>query len=116
MGIKYEGRVVWARGASERTGPSADSPTVNTLPVDTPIQGITVNIEQAAMNSRGVKMFKVDHFDGRMPAPLVDTIDPYTDPRVFFATTITDTKVESGYRYVVSHSMMARTCGPIDSQ
>lgn len=31
---------------------------------------------------------KVDHFDGTKPPPDVRTIDPYTDPRVFFANSI----------------------------
>ena len=45
--VKYEGKIVWPRGASERTGPSADFPSVNTLPVETPVQGIALSIEQA---------------------------------------------------------------------
>lgn len=45
--VRYEGKVVWQRGASERTGPSANSASVNTLPVDTPVQGVALSIEQA---------------------------------------------------------------------
>ena len=41
-------------------------------------------------------MLKVDHFDGTKSPPDVSTIDPYTDPRVFFATIIG--KGTSGYR------------------
>lgn len=33
-------------------------------------------------------MLRVDHFDATKPPPDVSTIDPYTDPRVFFATII----------------------------
>jgi hypothetical protein len=51
-----------------------------------------------AVNSKGMKMLKVDHFDGTQPPPDVRTIDPYTDPRVFFATIITDNQVPGGYR------------------
>lgn len=51
-----------------------------------------------ATNSKGVQMLKMDHFDGTQPPPPVVTIDPYTDPRVFFATTITDIKIDSGYK------------------
>ncbi|MEW6029358.1 MAG: hypothetical protein ACOYZ8_13310 [Chloroflexota bacterium] len=47
MDILYEGEVVWPRGASERTGPSAGSPSVNTLPVNTAVQGVDLHIEQA---------------------------------------------------------------------
>ena len=35
----------------------------------------------------GDKVLKVAHFDGAQPPPDVRTIDPYSDPRVFFATT-----------------------------
>jgi len=42
---------------------------------------------------------KVAHFDGNGHPPDPSTIFPYTDPRVFFATTITDTKDGlGGYR------------------
>ncbi|RPJ29466.1 MAG: hypothetical protein EHM33_01050 [Chloroflexi bacterium] len=41
-------------------------------------------------------MLKVAHFDATQPPPDVSTIDPYTDPRVFFATIIG--KGASGYR------------------
>jgi hypothetical protein len=33
-------------------------------------------------------MLKVSHFDGTLPPPDVRTIDPYTDPRVFFAVSV----------------------------
>lgn len=49
-------------------------------------------------NSKGRQMLKVRHFDGTQPPPSAETIDPYTDPRVFFATTITDAKIDGGYK------------------
>src|SRR5262249_54747140 len=49
-------------------------------------------------NSKGVQMLKVDHFDGTQSPPPVVTIDPYTDPRVFFATTVTSVKIDNGYK------------------
>lgn len=51
-----------------------------------------------AANSKGMQMLKVDHFNGAAPPPPVETINPYTDPRVFFATTITGVKVNGGYK------------------
>lgn len=42
-------------------------------------------------------MLKVARFDGRKPPPPVETIDPYTDPRVFFATTITNRRIKDRY-------------------
>ena len=53
---------------------------------------------------KGIKrawMLKVDHFDGTQDPPPVETIDPYTDPRVFFATTITKRKVKGRYQIPV---------------
>jgi len=48
--------------------------------------------------TKKVPLLKVEHFDGRRPPPPVETIDPYTDPRVFFATIITDNKADpAGY-------------------
>ena len=47
--VRFEGIVVFPRGAAERTGPSASFPSVNTLPVDTPVQGIAVSVEQAGV-------------------------------------------------------------------
>jgi hypothetical protein len=46
-------------------------------------------------------MLKVEHFDGNKPPPPVDSIDPYTDLRVFFATTIVDAKVHRKYSVAV---------------
>ena len=46
-------------------------------------------------------MLKVEHFDGNQPPPPVETIDPYTDPRVFFATSITKAKVPGRYQITV---------------
>jgi hypothetical protein len=42
-------------------------------------------------------MLKVTHFDGTRLPPPVETIDPNTDPRVFFATSITNVKVPGAY-------------------
>lgn len=42
-------------------------------------------------------MLKVAHFDGNRPPPPVETIDPYTDPRVFFATTIRNKTIKHPY-------------------
>ena len=49
------------------------------------------------VNDKGMEMLKVDHFDGKKPPPPVETINPYTDPRVFFATTITAKKIRDGF-------------------
>jgi len=49
------------------------------------------------VNDKGVDMLRVNHFDGTKPPPPVDTINPYTDPRVFFATTITARKIADGF-------------------
>ena len=46
-------------------------------------------------------MLKVAAFDGTNPPPPVDMIDPFTDPRVFFATTITKAKVPGKYPLTV---------------
>lgn len=53
---------------------------------------------EVVVNSKGIRMLKVDYFDASKPPPDVRTIDPYTDPRVFFATTITGIKVGTGYK------------------
>lgn len=42
-------------------------------------------------------MLNVAHFDGNKPPPPVETIDPYTDPRVFFATTIRSKTIKGTY-------------------
>jgi hypothetical protein len=47
--------------------------------------------------NKTVWMLKVAYFDGTKPPPPVETIDPYTDPRVFFATTITSKKIVHEY-------------------
>ena len=49
MDIRYEGKVVWPKGASERTGPSINNPSINTLLVDSPVQGVDLHIEQASV-------------------------------------------------------------------
>ena len=49
------------------------------------------------VNAKGVEMLKVNHFDGKKPPPPADTINPHTDPRVFFATTITARKIADGF-------------------
>ena len=46
-------------------------------------------------------MLKVEHFDGTKPPPPVETIDPYTDPRVFFATTIRDKRIKTEYKITI---------------
>ena len=46
-------------------------------------------------------MLKVAHFNGRQAPPPVETIDPYTDPRVFFATTIVNKKIRREYQVTV---------------
>jgi hypothetical protein len=51
--------------------------------------------------NKTVWMLKVVHFDGTKSPPPVETIDPYTDPRVFFATTITGKKVAKEYQVVI---------------
>lgn|GEM_PF-424714 len=53
-------------------------------------------------NSKGVDMLKVDHFDGTKPPPPVETIDPYNDPRVFFANIITAKRIpgKAGFKVV----------------
>jgi len=53
-------------------------------------------------NSKGVDMLKVDHFDGTKLPPSVEIIDPYNDPRVFFANIITSklVKGKSGFKVV----------------
>lgn len=48
-------------------------------------------------NSEGRRILRVDHFDGTKSPPAVRTIDPYSDPRVFWATTITNSKYNGGY-------------------
>ena len=45
-------------------------------------------------------MLKVNHFDGTRPPPPVETIDPYTDPRVFFANSITSKKIKGKYNVI----------------
>lgn len=46
-------------------------------------------------------MLKVEYFDGTKPPPPVQTIDPGTDPRVFFATTIRKKRIKREYEIVV---------------
>lgn len=45
-------------------------------------------------------MLKVEYFDGTKPPPPVETIDPRTDPRVFYATTVRDKIVVHPYKMV----------------
>jgi hypothetical protein len=49
------------------------------------------------INAKGVPMLKVDHFDHAAGPPPIESIDIRTDPRIFFATTITGTKKGDGY-------------------
>jgi hypothetical protein len=46
---------------------------------------------------KSVWMLRVAHFDGNRPPPPVETIDPYTDPRVFFANTIRNKRIRGTY-------------------
>ena len=56
---------------------------------------------QFKKGGRRAWMLKVAHFDGRAGPPPVETIDPYTDPRVFFATTITKRKIKDKYQIAI---------------
>ena len=84
MDIKYEGRVVWSKGASVRTGPSAGNPSVRTLAVNAPVQGVALSIEQAGVkewmqlvdgnwvatiypNSSGTPQARVEYHDVSVP-------------------------------------------------
>ena len=49
------------------------------------------------INTKGVSMLKVDYFDGNGSPPPIETININTDPRIFFATTITSTIKNEGY-------------------
>lgn len=49
-------------------------------------------------NSKGSRMLKVDAFDGTKPPPDISTINFRTDPRIFFATIISDHRVSGGYK------------------
>ena len=71
----------------------ADLPAIYTL-----VCGGATLSGMIVINNKGAKMLKVDYFDGTLPPPDVKTIDPYTDTRVFFATTITGVKVDGGYK------------------
>ena len=51
-----------------------------------------------AVNSKGAQMLKVDHFDVTQSPPPIETFHWEEDSRVFFATTITDVKVDGGYK------------------
>jgi hypothetical protein len=63
-------------------------------------------------NDNGKWMLKVDHFDGEKPPPPVKTIDPYTDPRVFFANIISNKKAKGGFK-VFSFPQLKRMDVPI---
>lgn len=58
--------------------PMAELPAIYTLVCG----GASINGEVAG------DMLRVEHFDGTQSPPDVSGIDPYTDPRVFFATTV----------------------------
>jgi len=60
--------------------------------------GASLVSRSVVTNTQGTQMLKVSRFDGTQPPPPIDTIDPYTDPRVFFATTITGVRVNGGYK------------------
>ena len=49
-------------------------------------------------NANNRMMLNVDHFDGTQPPPPVETVDPFTDPRVYFATIIGTKKVADGFK------------------
>lgn len=53
---------------------------------------------EVAVNSKGVEMLRVEHFDGAAAPPDVRMIDPYSDPRIFWATTITNSPYDGGYK------------------
>ncbi len=55
------------------------------------LAGTPVTIKKGKVD---VPLLKVAHFDGRRPPPPVESINPYTDPRVFFATIITDNRIK----------------------
>jgi hypothetical protein len=44
---------------------------------------------EVVLDSKGKKMLKVRHFDANQLPPSIDTINIETDPRIFFATTVT---------------------------
>ena len=48
------------------------------------------------INAKRQAVLKVRYFDAREPFPDPDAIDPYTDPRVFFATNITSKRIDTG--------------------
>ena len=58
--------------------PTAELPAIYTLVCG----GASINGEVIG------DMLKVDHFDGTQSPPNVHEIDPFTDPRVFFAVTV----------------------------
>jgi hypothetical protein len=47
-------------------------------------------------NKAGSRMLRVDTFDGTKPPPDISTINWRTDPRIFFATIISDKRVSGG--------------------
>lgn len=49
-------------------------------------------------NIKGKRVIRVNSFDGTKPPPKSGSINIYSDPRIFFACSITGTKVENGYK------------------
>lgn len=49
-------------------------------------------------NKTGGRMVQVNTFDGTKPPPDVTKLDIRTDPRIFYATIISDKRINSGYR------------------
>jgi len=65
--------------------------------IETIITGGATIEGEVVLNRHAEKMVKVCHFDATKPMPAPDDIDPFTDPRVFMATTITGKKIGTGY-------------------
>lgn|SRR6185503_192145 len=49
-------------------------------------------------NANRNRMLKVDAFDGTNPPPDINTINFKTDPRIFYATIISDFRISGGYK------------------
>jgi len=48
-------------------------------------------------NDKEKRMLRVDTFDGTKPPPDISTIDIRKDPRIFYATIISDKRINGGY-------------------
>jgi len=78
------------------TGENAGQPDI-ALDLTRTCIGAT-HVGDVVQDSHGVDMVRLVSFDATNPPPLIDTIDVYSDLRIFFATTITNTKVPGGYK------------------